>query len=78
MVDLDAGRCGVKRSTIYQRRARVNVKPTLQLTLMILAVALLPKPVEMLARSDALGPIIGWTILTALAALVIFAWPVKR
>jgi hypothetical protein len=45
---------------------------------MILAVALLPKPVEMLARSDALGPIIGWTILTALAALVIFAWPVER
>jgi hypothetical protein len=56
----------------------VNVKPTLQVTLAILAVALLPKPVEMLARSDVLGPIIGWTILTALAALVIFAWPVKK
>ena len=54
------------------------MKPTLQVTLAILAVALLPKPVEMLARSDALVPIIGWTILTALAALAIFAWPVKK
>jgi hypothetical protein len=68
----------VKRSTIYHRRTQVNVKPTLQVTLAILAVALLPKPVEMLARSDAVGPIIGWTILTALVALVIFAWPVKK
>jgi hypothetical protein len=68
----------VKRSTIYHRRTQVNVKPTLQVTLAILAVALLPKPVEMLARSNAVGPIIGWTILTALAALVIFAWPVKK
>jgi hypothetical protein len=67
----------VKR-TVYHRRTQVNVKPTLQVTLAILAVALLPKPVEMLARSDALGPIIGWTILTALAALAIFAWPVKK
>jgi hypothetical protein len=56
----------------------VNVKPTLQVTLAILAVALLPKPVEMLARSDALAPIIGWFFLTALAALAIFAWPVKK
>jgi len=74
---IDTGRCRVKR-TVYETRARVNVKPTLQVTLIILAVALLPKPVEMLARSDAVGPIIGWTILTALAALAIFAWPVKK
>jgi hypothetical protein len=73
----NVGRCSVKR-TIYEPRARVNVKPAVQVTLIILTVALLPKPVEMLARSDALGPIIGWTILTALAALAIFAWPVKR
>ena len=66
------------KRTVYHRRTQVNVKPTLQVTLAILAVALLPKPVEMLARSDALGPIIGWTILTALAALAIFAWPVKK
>lgn len=68
----------MKRSTIYHRRTRVNVKPTLQVTLAILAVALLPKPVEMLARSDALAPIIGWFFLTSLAALAIFAWPVKK
>lgn len=56
----------------------MNVKSTLQVTLAILVVALLPKPVEMLARSDALAPIIGWFFLTALAALAIFAWPVKK
>ena len=56
----------------------MNVKPTLQVTLIILAVALLPKPVEMLARSDALAPIIGWFFLTTFAVLAIFAWPVKK
>ena len=63
---------------VENRRHRASVKPTLQVTLAILAVALLPKPVEMLARSDALAPIIGWFFLTALAALAIFAWPVKK
>ena len=66
------------KRTIYHRRTRASVKPTLQVTLAILAVALLPKPVEMLARSDALAPIIGWFFLTALAAFAIFAWPVKK
>ena len=66
------------KRTAYDRRPRASLKPAVQVTLIILAVALLPKPVEMLARSDALGPIIGWTILTAFAALAIFAWPVKR
>lgn len=63
---------------VENRRTRVNVKSAVQVTLAILTVALLPKPVEMLARSDALAPIIGWFFLTALAALAIFAWPVKK
>lgn len=44
----------------------------------ITAIMLLPAPIEYLATSDALGPLIGWTFLSALAAVAIFALPVKN
>ena len=63
---------------VYHRRARANVKPALQLTAVVLAVALLPKPVEVIAQSDLLGPMIALVALCAAAAFAIWAWPVKR
>lgn len=44
------------------------------LTLLMLA----PWPVEHIAQHDALGPVIGITILAAIAAVVIFSIPVKN
>lgn len=41
------------------------------------AFALLPALVENTAQHDALGPVIGLTLLLAIAAALIFAWPVK-
>jgi len=67
----------VKRA-VYHRRSRFNAKPALQLTGVVLAVALLPTPVEVIARSDLLGPMIGLVALCAAAAFAIWAWPVKR
>ena len=66
------------KHTVYHRRPRTNLRPALQVTLAVLAVALLPKPVEMLARSDVFFAIIAWTLLTAAVAFAIWAWPVKR
>ena len=54
------------------------MKPALQVTLAVLAVALLPKPVEMIARSDVLFAIIIYTLLASAAAFAIWAWPVKK
>lgn len=66
------------KRAVYHRRQRINMRPALQVTLAVLAVALLPKPIEMLARSDALGPMIAWTLLTTVVAFAIYAWPVRR
>ena len=41
------------------------------------AFALLPAFVENIAQHDALGPVIGLTLLLAVVAAGIFAWPVK-
>jgi hypothetical protein len=66
------------KRAIYHRRARFNMKPALQLTGVVLAVALLPKPVEVIAQSDLLGPMIALVALCAAAAFAVWAWPVKR
>ena len=66
------------KRAVYHRRQRINMRPTLQVTLAVLAVALLPKPVEMIARSDVFFTIIVWTLLASAAAFAIWAWPVKR
>jgi hypothetical protein len=67
----------VKRA-IYHRRQRTNMRRALQVTLAVLAVALLPKPVEMIARLDVLFAIIACTLLASAAAFAIWAWPVKK
>ena len=66
---LHAGRCSVKRATLKQ---------TLQFSALIVGFALLPAPVEAIAQSDLLGPMIALVALCAAAAVGIFAWPVKR
>ena len=57
---------------------RTTLKQTLQFSALMLGFALLPGPVEAMARSDLLFPMIGLTVLCAAAACAIFAWPVKR
>jgi len=57
---------------------RATLKQTLQFSALIIGFALLPAPVEAIAKSDVLFPIIGLTVLCAEAACAIFAWPVKR
>jgi hypothetical protein len=66
---VNAGRCSVKRSTLKQ---------TLQFSALVVGFALLPAPVEAIAQSDLLGPMIALVGLCAAAAVGIFAWPVKR
>lgn len=66
------------KRAVYHRRQRANLRPTLQVTLAVLAVALLPKPVEMIARSDALFTVVVLAIFSAAVAFAIWAWPVKR
>jgi hypothetical protein len=66
---VNAGRCSVKRSTFKQ---------TLQFSALVVGFALLPAPVEAIAQSDLLGPMIALVALCAAAAVGIFAWPVKR
>lgn len=58
--------------------SRTTLKQTLQFSALLVGFALLPTPIEAIAQSDLLGPIIGLTGLCAAAACVIFAWPVKR
>jgi peptidoglycan/LPS O-acetylase OafA/YrhL len=57
---------------------RTTLKQALQLSAIVIVFALLPGPVEAMARSDLLFPMIGLTVLCAAAACAIFAWPVKR
>ena len=57
---------------------RTTLKQTLQFSALVIGFALLPAPVEAIAQSDLLFPMIGLTALCAAAACVIFAWPVKR
>jgi len=58
--------------------SRATLKQTLQFSALIIGFALLPAPVEAIAKSDVLLPMIGLTVLCAAAACAIFAWPVKR
>jgi len=57
---------------------RATFKKTLQFSALIVGFALLPAPVEAIAQSDLLGPMIALVALCAAAAVGIFAWPVKR
>jgi hypothetical protein len=54
------------------------LKQTLQFSALVVGFALLPAPVEAIAQSDLLGPMIALVALCAAAAVGIFAWPVKR
>jgi hypothetical protein len=53
------------------------MKQTGQFLTGLTAFALLPALVENSAQHDALGPVIGLTLLLAAVAAGIFAWPVK-
>lgn len=54
------------------------MKQTAQFLTGLTAFALLPALVENTAQHDALGPVIGLTILLAIVAAGIFAWPVRN
>ena len=58
--------------------SRATLKQTLQFSALVVGFALLPTPVEAIAKSDLLFPMIGLTALCAAAACAIFAWPAKR
>jgi peptidoglycan/LPS O-acetylase OafA/YrhL len=58
--------------------SRATLKQTLQFSALLIGFALLPAPVEAIAKSDVLFPMIGLTLLCAAAACAIFAWPVKK
>jgi len=66
------------KRAIYHRRQRSSMKSALQLSAVVLAVALLPKPVEVIAQSDLLGPLVALLALCAAAAFAVWSWPVKR
>ena len=53
------------------------MKQTAQFLTGLTAFMLLPALVENTAQHDALGPVLGLTILLAIVAVGIFAWPVK-
>ena len=53
------------------------MKQTAQFLTGLTAFALLPALVENTAQLDALGPVIGLTLLLVAVAAGIFAWPVK-
>ena len=53
------------------------MKQTAQFLTGLTAFALLPALVENTAQHDALGPVIGLTLLLVAVAAGIFAWPVK-
>jgi hypothetical protein len=57
---------------------RATLKQALQFSALVVGFALLPAPVEAVAQSDLLGPMIALVALCAAAAVGIFAWPVKR
>ena len=56
----------------------MTLKQALQFSALVVGFALLPSPVEAIAQSDLLGPMIALVALCAAAACAIFAWPVKR
>ena len=66
------------KRAVYHRRDRANVKQALQATGLVLVFLILPKPVEIIAQSDLLGPMIALVALCAAAAFAVWAWPVKR
>ncbi len=53
------------------------MKQTAQFFTGLTAFMLLPALVENTAQHDALGPVLGLTVLLAIVAVGIFAWPVK-
>jgi len=53
------------------------MKPSTLLFIFITLAVVMPGPLESFAQHDALGPVIGLTLLLAIAAAGIFAWPVK-
>jgi hypothetical protein len=53
------------------------MKQTAQFLTGLTAFMLLPALVENTAQHDALGPVLGLTVLFAVVAAAIFAWPVK-
>ena len=53
------------------------MKKTGQFLICLTAFMLLPALVENTAQHDAIGPVLGLTVLLALVAIAIFAWPVK-
>ena len=53
------------------------MKQTGILLAIITGIMILPWPVEHIAQHDALGPIIGLTVLLAIVAAIIFALPSK-
>lgn len=53
------------------------MKQTAKFLIGLTVFALLPALVENTAQYDALGPVIGLILLSAIAAAVIFAWPAK-
>jgi hypothetical protein len=66
------------KRAIYHRRVQPSMKPALQITTLVLLYSLLPILADTVAQSDLLVPLALWTGLSAITALVIFAWPVKR
>ena len=53
------------------------MKKTGQFLIGLTAFMLLPALVENTAQHDAIGPVLGFTLLLAIVAIAIFAWPVK-
>ena len=53
------------------------MKQTAQFLTGLIAFALLPAIVDNTAQHDSLGPVLGFTVLLAIVAIAIFAWPVK-
>lgn len=66
------------RRSVYQRSVRPSMRPAIEATIAVLALGLLPWFVESFAQSDLLGPLVGWTVLSAIGAFLVWAWPVKR
>ena len=54
------------------------MKQTGQFLIGLTAFMLLPAPVEYIAQHDALGPVLGLTVLLAGVAAAIFALPVRN
>jgi hypothetical protein len=54
------------------------MKQTGQFLIGLTAFMLLPAPVEYIAQHDALGPVLGLTVLLAVVAAAIFALPVRN